>query len=428
MTKHTFFSEETNRFLTKNDPEIGALLDQELVRQQNQLEMIASENFVSRAVLAAQGSTLTNKYAEGYPGRRYYNGCEVVDQAEQLAIDRLCKLFKCRYANVQPHSGSQANQEAFFALLKPGDTILGMRLDCGGHLTHGASVNFSGKWFHAVGYGIHPETHLIDYNEVEQLAQQHKPKLIIAGGSAYPRFIDFQAFREIAERVRAYLMVDMAHFAGLVAGGVFPSPLPHAHIVTSTTHKTLRGPRGGVILSDFPEFDKKINSSVFPGLQGGPLMHVIAAKAIAFGEALKPSFATYAKKVVENCQALGETLQQGGLSLISGGTDCHLVLADLTSFGLSGSDAANALEAAGITCNKNSIPNDPLPPQQTSGLRFGSPALTTRGMGIPEFQWIGGKIVEVLRSLKEGNAEQVMKTCRQETMDLCSRFPLYKDF
>jgi glycine hydroxymethyltransferase len=423
----TIYAQSTLDFLNAVDPESADILSRELDRQQHQLEMIASENFVSRAVLVAQGSVLTNKYAEGYPKHRYYNGCEIVDRAEQLAIDRACQLFSCRYANVQPHSGSQANQEAFFALLSPGDVILGMRLDCGGHLTHGSKVNFSGKWFQAYGYGVDPETYLIDMDEVRDLAKQHHPKMIIAGGSAYPRKIDFAAFRQIADEVGAYFLVDMAHFAGLVAGGAFPSPLPHAHLVTTTTHKTLRGPRGGMIVSDHPDLSKKLNAAVFPGLQGGPLMHAIAAKAVAFQEALRPEFKAYAQQVITNAQVLADALSARGLRILSGGTDSHLLLVDVGSYGLSGHDAANALERAGITCNKNSICNDPLPPVQTSGLRFGSPALTTRGMKEKEFRWIAGAIAEVLEALLKGDSLSIEQDVRRQVTELCHAFPLYPE-
>lgn len=428
MEKTSLYSQETQDFLKKVDSEIATVLEQELNRQQYQLEMIASENFTSRAVLAAQGSVLTNKYAEGYPGRRYYNGCEVVDIAEQLAIERACQLFDCSYANVQPHAGAQANLEVFMALLQPGDAFLGMRLDSGGHLTHGAKVNFSGKWFTAYGYGLREGDHRIDMDEVAELAQRHRPKLIIAGGSAYPREIDFEAFRKIADSIGAYFMVDMAHFAGLVAGKHFPNPLPHAHVVTTTTHKTLRGPRGGMILSNVEELGKKLNSAVFPGMQGGPLMHVIAGKAVAFKEALQPDFQGYARQIIQNARVLGEVLKEGGLQLVTGGTDCHLILVDLRPFGLTGEDAANALERAGITCNKNSVYRDPLPPQQTSGLRLGSPALTTRGMKEPEFTWIGKTILKVLESLRQGNNDALESQVRQEVRDLCQAFPLYNDF
>jgi glycine hydroxymethyltransferase len=407
------------------DPSVASLFNEEYDRQAGQLEMIASENFASRAVIAAMGSVLTNKYAEGYPGKRYYNGCDVVDKAEALAIERACALFKCRYANVQPHAGSQANQEVFFSLLQPGDTILGMKLDHGGHLTHGSKVNLSGKWFQAIGYGINPQTHLIQMDEVEALAREHRPKLIIAGGSSYPRTIDFEAFRRIADEVGAYFMVDMAHFAGLVAGGVFPNPLPHAHVVTTTTHKTLRGPRGGMILSNDPDMEKRLNSAVFPGMQGGPLMHVIAAKAIAFGEALQPSFKTYARQIIDNAQSLATAIQEEGLSLLTGGTDCHLIVVDLRAYNLTGAEAADALEQAGITCNKNSIPYDPLPPTKTSGLRLGTPALTTRGMTAVDCQWIGKQICTILKALRDGSAEKVIPTVRQDIMALCQRYPLY---
>src|ERR1700758_4350806 len=360
--------------LAERDPEIFKTVGDELHRQQDQIELIASENIASKAVLDAQGSVLTNKYAEGYPGRRYYGGCEYVDVAEALAIDRAKKLFACGYANVQPHSGAQANQAVFFALLQPGDTFMGLNLAAGGHLTHGSPVNQSGKWFKVVPYTVRQDTQRIDMDEVEKLAKEHKPKLILAGGSAYPRVWDFKRFREIADSIGAYFMVDMAHFAGLVAGGAHPSPLPHAHVVTTTTHKTLRGPRGGMILSVDEEIGKKINSAVFPGLQGGPLMHVIAAKAVSFGEALRPEFKKYAAAVVENARALADSLQVAGFKIVSNGTDSHLMLVDLTPKGVNGVDAESALERAGITTNKNSIPGDPLPPMQTSGLRVGSPA------------------------------------------------------
>ena len=423
----SLFSPETMQTLDTNDPDIARILNEELNRQQHQLEMIASENFASRAVLAAQGSVLTNKYAEGYPGRRYYNGCEVVDQAEVLAIERACALFDCCYANVQPHSGSSANIEVFMALMKPGETYLGMDLSCGGHLTHGSKVNFSGKWFNAVGYGLSDATHLIDMDQVRQLAHEHKPKLIITGGSAYSREIDFAEFRKIADEVGAYLWVDMAHFAGLVAGKQMTNPLKFAHVVTSTTHKTLRGPRGGIILSNEPELSKKLNSAVFPGLQGGPLMHVIAAKAVAFKEALQPQFQDYAAQVIRNAQMLSETLKAGGLDIVSGGTDCHLILVDLRPFNINGRDASNALERAGITCNKNSVHGDPKPPQETSGLRFGSPALTTRGMKEQEFRQIGDLIVDVLRGVQSGDSTQHEARCRQAVGTLCHQFPLYQN-
>ncbi|MEC7514657.1 MAG: serine hydroxymethyltransferase, partial [Pseudomonadota bacterium] len=381
-----------------------AAVAQETERQQTQIELIASENIVSRAVLEAQGSVLTNKYAEGYSGRRYYGGCEYVDIAETLAIERVRALYDCAYANVQPHSGAQANQAVFLALLKPGDKILGMSLDAGGHLTHGAAPNQSGKWFNAVQYGVRREDSIIDYDAVEALALEHRPQLIIAGGSAYPRVIDFARFRAIANKVDAYLMVDMAHFSGLVAGGVYPSPLPHAHVVTTTTHKTLRGPRGGMILSNHPDLGKKFNSGVFPGLQGGPLMHVIAAKAVAFGEALTPAFKDYTRQVVENAQALGARLTARGLDMVSDGTDSHLLLVDLRPKGLTGNVAEAALERAHITCNKNGVPFDPEKPAVTSGVRLGTPAATTRGFGVAEFEMVGDLIGDVLDGLRDNPA------------------------
>ena len=379
-------------------------LRRELARQQDQVELIASENIVSAAVLEAQGSVLTNKYAEGYPGRRYYGGCEIVDIAEQLAIDRAKALFGCSYANVQPHSGAQANQAVFMALLQPGDTILGMSLAAGGHLTHGASVNQSGKWFNAVQYGVRREDALIDYDQVRDLAREHKPKLIIAGGSAYPRVIDFARFREIADEVGAYLMVDMAHYAGLIAGGVYPNPVPHAHVTTTTTHKTLRGPRGGMILSNDEALGKKINSAVFPGLQGGPLMHVIAAKAVAFGEALRPEFKTYARDVVDNARALASRLVEGGVDIVSGGTDSHIVLVDLRPKGLTGKAAEASLERAGMTCNKNGIPFDPEKPMVTSGVRLGTPPPPRAASASAEFTLVGELITEVLDGLAASNS------------------------
>ncbi|MGL4965083.1 MAG: serine hydroxymethyltransferase [Inquilinus sp.] len=415
--------------LEDTDPAVLRGIRDELKRQQTQIELIASENIVSRAVLEAQGSVLTNKYAEGYPNRRYYGGCEFVDVAESLAIERACKLFDCAYANVQPHSGAQANQAVFFALLQPGDTVLGMSLAAGGHLTHGAAPNQSGKWFNAVQYGVRRDDARIDYDELQRLATEHKPKLIIAGGSAYPRIIDFARFRQIADSVGAYLMVDMAHFAGLVAGGVHPSPLPHAHIVTTTTHKTLRGPRGGMVLSNDPEIGKKINSSVFPGLQGGPLMHVIAAKAVAFGEALRPEFKLYAKAVVENAKLLAETVRAGGLDIVSGGTDTHLMLVDLRPKKLTGKAAEASLEHAGMTCNKNGVPFDPEKPTITSGVRLGSPAATSRGFGLAEFRQIGEMAVEVLDGLAanpEDNSK-VETAVRARVEALCARFPIYPD-
>jgi glycine hydroxymethyltransferase len=422
---------ETDRFfgssLTQRDPALAQAIAHELVRQQGQIELIASENIVSRAVLEAQGSVMTNKYAEGYPGKRYYGGCEHVDVAEALAIERACALFNCSYANVQPHSGAQANQAVFFALLQPGDTFMGLDLASGGHLTHGAPANQSGKWFKPVSYGVVPGTDLIDYEAVQALAREHKPKLIIAGGSAYPRTIDFACFRAIADEVGAWFMVDMAHFAGLVAGKAHPNPLDHAHVATTTTHKTLRGPRGGMILSNDPALGKKFNSAVFPGLQGGPLMHVIAAKAVAFGEALEPSFQAYARQVIANAQAMAAAVKAGGFDLVSGGTDTHVVLVDLRPKALTGRDAEAALERAGFTCNKNGVPFDPLPPTKTSGVRLGSPAGTTRGFKEAEFTWIGQKMVEVLDALAatpDGDPA-VEARVRDEVQVLCDRFPIY---
>ena len=413
----------------ESDPELASALSRELKRQRQQIELIASENVVSRAVLEAQGSVLTNKYAEGYPGRRYYGGCEFVDIAEQLAIERAKRLFGCAFANVQPHSGTQANQGVMLALLQPGDTILGMSLAAGGHLTHGASVNLSGKWFRALAYGVRRQDALIDLEEVERIARAEKPKLIIAGGSAYPRIIDFKRFREIADAVGAYLMVDMAHFAGLVAGGVFPSPLPHAHVVTTTTHKTLRGPRGGMILSNDEAIAKKLNSAIFPGLQGGPLMHVIAAKAVCFGEALRPEFRDYARAVVENARVLAATLAERGLAVVSGGTDCHLLLVDLRPKRVTGRTAEQALERAHITCNKNGIPFDPEKPTITSGIRLGSPAATTRGFGAAEFRQVGMLIADVLDGLQANEPENagVEAAVREKVLALCARFPIYSD-
>jgi glycine hydroxymethyltransferase len=413
--------------LLEADPEIAAAIDREQERQQSQIELIASENIVSRAVREAQGSVLTNKYAEGYPGRRYYGGCEFVDVVETLAIERARRLFGCGFANVQPHSGAQANQAVFVALLEPGDTILGMALASGGHLTHGARPNLSGKWFNAIAYGVRPDDGRIDFDEVESLARQHRPKLIIAGGSAYSRIIDFARFRAIADDVGAHLMVDMAHFAGLVAGGVCPSPLPHAHVVTTTTHKTLRGPRGGLILTDDAEIGKRINSAVFPALQGGPLMHVIAAKAVALHEALQPGFKSYAKSVVENAKILAATLIEAGLDIVSAGTDSHLLLVDLRPLSVTGRDAEISLERAGITCNKNAIPFDPQKPTVTSGIRLGSPAATTRGFGPEEFRMVGSYIVEVLRALARRPADNgaTEARVRENVRNLCARFPIY---
>jgi glycine hydroxymethyltransferase len=417
-----------NRSLSETDPALARSIDQEMSRQKNQIELIASENIVSKAVLEAQGSIMTNKYAEGYSGRRYYGGCEFVDVAEDLAIERACKLYDCAYANVQPNSGSQANQAVMQALIKPGDTILGMSLAAGGHLTHGAAPNQSGKWFNAVQYGVKREDHLIDYDEVEALAAEHKPQLIIAGGSAYPRVIDFARFREIADKHGAYLLVDMAHISGLVAGGAHPSPIPHAHAVTTTTHKTLRGPRGGLILSNDLDLGKKFNSAIFPGIQGGPLMHVIAAKAVAFGEALQPDFKLYIQQVVNNARALADTLKGHGFDIVSGGTDNHLVLVDLRPKGLTGKVAEIALERASITCNKNGVPFDPEKPMITSGIRLGTPAATTRGFGVNEFQKVGDLIAEVLDAVAQSGAEEAPEAeakVRAEVTELCSNFPIY---
>ena len=410
------------------DTAVAAAVAAELDRQQNQIELIASENIISRAVLEAQGSVFTNKYAEGYPGKRYYQGCAPSDVVETLAIDRAKRLFNCAYANVQPHSGAQANAAVMLALVKPGETILGMSLDAGGHLTHGAAPAMSGKWFNAVQYGVRREDHLIDYDEVERLAKEHQPKLIIAGGSAYPRIIDFARFRAIADSVGALLHVDMAHFAGLVAAGIHPSPLPHADVVTTTTHKTLRGPRGGMILSSNEALGKKFNSAVVPGMQGGPLMHVIAAKAVAFGEALTPEFKDYSVRIVANAQTLAAKLKERGCAVVAGGTDTHLALIDLTPKGITGRDADEALERAGITCNKNGVPFDPLPPTKTSGIRVGSPAGTTRGFGQAEFAAIGDMIADVLDGLaangEHGN-EAVEKAVNVRVRALCARFPIY---
>jgi glycine hydroxymethyltransferase len=414
--------------LAERDPELFKAIGDELHRQQDQIELIASENIVSRAVLEAQGSVLTNKYAEGYPGRRYYGGCEFVDVAEALAIARAKKLFACNFANVQPHSGAQANQAVFFALLQPGDTFMGLNLNAGGHLTHGSPVNQSGKWFKVMPYSVRPDTLRIDMDEVEKLAKEHKPKLILAGGSAYPRFWDFERFRKIADAIGAYFMVDMAHFAGLVAGGAHPSPLTHAHVVTTTTHKTLRGPRGGMILAMDEEIGKKINSAVFPGLQGGPLMHVIAAKAVSFGEALRPEFKKYAAAVVANAKVLAETLVAGGLAITTGGTDNHLMLVDLRPKKLTGKTSEHSLEEAGITCNKNGIPFDPEKPAITSGVRLGTPAATTRGFGEAEFRQVGQLIVRVLDGLARSNSQDnaaVEREVRAEVEALCRKFPIY---
>src|SRR5690554_4862234 len=415
--------------LRESDPDLADAVGAELHRQQHQIELIASENIVSRAVLEAQGSVLTNKYAEGYPGRRYYGGCEAVDIVEELAISRAKQLFDCSFVNVQPHSGAQANQSVMLALLKPGDTFLGLSLSAGGHLTHGAAPNLSGKWFNAVQYSVREEDGLIDFDEVERLARDYKPKMIIAGGSAYPRVLDFKRFRQIADEAGAYLMVDMAHFAGLVAGGVHPSPLPHAHVVTTTTHKTLRGARGGMVLSNDPDIGKKINSATFPGLQGGPLMHAIAGKAVALGEALHPSFKDYARQVVENAQVLSDTLKDGGVDIVTGGTDTHLLLVDLRPKGLTGNIAEQSLDRAGITCNKNGVPFDPEKPTITSGIRLGTPAGTTRGFGTEEFRAIGEMITEVLDGLaanREDNSAVEQKV-RSRVQELCMRFPIYPE-
>ncbi len=414
--------------LSESDPEIFRAVELELGRQRKEIELIASENIVSRAVLEAQGSVLTNKYAEGYPGKRYYGGCQFVDIAENLAIERVTKLFGCAYANVQPNSGSQANQSVFLALLQPGDVFMGLDLAAGGHLTHGSPVNMSGKWFKPVSYGVSEETGRIDMASVEKLAHEHKPKLIIAGGSAYARHWDFAAFRAIADSIGAILFVDMAHFAGLVAGGAHPSPFPHAHVVTSTTHKTLRGPRGGLVLTDDEAIAKKINSAIFPGLQGGPLMHVIAGKAVAFGEALRPDFRTYAHQVVENARVLAETLRAGGLDLVTGGTDNHLMLVDLRPKKLTGKAAEIALGRAEITCNKNGVPFDPEKPWITSGIRLGAPAATSRGFGAAEFKLVGELIVETLDGLaKNGDAGNaaVEASIRAKVEQLTNRFPIY---
>jgi glycine hydroxymethyltransferase len=411
--------------LAETDPDLAAALGAELVRQQDGIELIASENIVSAAVLEAQGSVLTNKYAEGYPGRRYYGGCQEVDRAESLAIARACQLFGCSYANVQPHSGAQANQAVFLALLRPGDTILGMSLAAGGHLTHGAAPNLSGKWFRPVQYGVRPDDGLLDYEELEQLARQERPKMIIAGGSAYPRVIDFARIRAVADEVGALFLVDMAHFAGLVAAGCYPSPLPHAHVVTTTTHKTLRGPRGGMILSNDPDLGKKFNSAVFPGLQGGPLMHVIAAKAAAFGEALRPEFRSYQRAVIDNARALSDSLAQHGLNIVTGGTDSHLLLVDLRPKRVTGKAAEASLERAHITANKNAIPFDPEKPAITSGIRLGSPAATTRGFGTAEFREIGTMIAELLDGLAAGGENPAEAAVGARVLEMCARFPIY---
>lgn len=427
--------------LEHNDPEMFAIQGEELGRQQYQIELIASENIASRAVMEAQGGVFTNKYAEGYPGKRYYGGCEFADKAESLTIERVCKLFGCSYANVQPNSGSQANQGVFNALIKPGDTILGQSLAAGGHLTHGAAPNQSGKWFNAIQYGVREEDALLDYDQLEALAREHKPKLIVAGFSAYPRVVDWARIRKVADEVGAFFLVDMAHIAGLVAAGSYPSPVPHAHVVTSTTHKTLRGPRGGIILSNEPDLvvrqtpsgkdvtlAQAINSAIFPGIQGGPLVHVMAAKGVAFKEALDPSFKLYGQAVIDNARALAEVLKNRGVDIVSGGTDNHLVLVDLRPKDLTGTAAENALERAGLTCNKNAIPFDPQPPMVTSGVRLGTPAGTTRGFGVEEFKQVGEFIADVLDGLaangEEGNAA-VEKETKAKVRALCERFPIY---
>ncbi|MBY6155368.1 serine hydroxymethyltransferase [Vannielia litorea] len=420
-----FFTEE----LASRDPEIAKAIGQELGRQRDEIELIASENIVSKAVLEAQGSVLTNKYAEGYPGKRYYGGCQYVDIAETLAIERAKELFDCGFANVQPNSGSQMNQAVFLALLQPGDTFMGLDLNSGGHLTHGSPVNMSGKWFNVVSYGVRQQDQLLDMDEVRAKALEHKPKLILAGGTAYSRTWDWAAFREIADEVGAYLHVDMAHIAGLVAGGAHPSPIPHAHVCTTTTHKSLRGPRGGMILTNDADIAKKVNSAVFPGLQGGPLMHVIAAKAVAFAEALRPEFKSYAAQVVKNAQAMSDQLQKGGIDVVSGGTDNHLLLADLRPKGVTGKAAEAALGRAHITCNKNGVPFDPEKPFVTSGIRLGAPAGTTRGFGEPEFRQIADWIVQVVDGLaangEDGNGE-IEEKVKAEVSALCARFPLYE--
>ena len=416
-----FFS----RHVADSDAQLADLLQRELHRQQTQIELIASENIVSQAVLDAQGSVLTNKYAEGYPGRRYYGGCDEVDKVERLAIDRATELFKCTEAVVQPHSGSQANQSVFMALMQPGDTFLGMDLAAGGHLTHGSKVNQSGKWFNAVHYTVHEDSHLIDFDDVARLAKEHKPKIIIAGGSAYPRQIDFKTFREIADEVGAYFLVDMAHFAGLVAGGVHPNPLDFCDVATTTTHKTLRGPRGGMVLTNDEAIAKKVNSAVFPGIQGGPLMHVIAAKAVAFGEALTPEFKSYAASVIENARAMAAAAKESGLDLVSGGTDTHVALIDLRPKQVTGRDAETALGRAYITCNKNGVPFDPEKPMVTSGIRVGSPAGTTRGFGADEFRQIGRWIGEIVDAVAQGQSEGVESRIREDVKALTARFPIY---
>ncbi len=420
-----FFTES----LSSRDPDLFGAIEKEMERQQTEIELIASENIVSQAVLEAQGSVMTNKYAEGYPGRRYYGGCQYVDVAENLAIERATALFGCAYANVQPSSGSQANQGVFTALIQPGDTILGMSLDAGGHLTHGARPNQSGKWFNAIQYGVREDTLDVDYDQIAALAKEHQPKLIIAGGSAIPRQLDFARFREIADSVGAYLLADIAHYAGLIAAGVYPSPFPHVHVATTTTHKTLRGPRGGMILTNDEAIAKKVNSAIFPGIQGGPLMHVIAAKAVAFGEALRPEFKTYQQQVIQNAQALAAALIDGGLDIVTGGTDSHLLLVDLRPKGVKGNATETALGRANITVNKNGIPFDTEKPMITSGVRLGSPAGTTRGFGEPEFRQIGDWIVRVVDGLARTNGEgeaEVEAAVKAEVLDLCAKFPIYR--
>jgi glycine hydroxymethyltransferase len=432
LTSPALEAEAPRRFwhdsLQEADPEVAAIIGRELGRQRDRIELIASENIASPAVLEATGSVFTNKYAEGYPGRRYYGGCDYADEVESLAIERAKQLFHCDFANVQPNSGSQMNQAVFLALLKPGDTFMGLDLAAGGHLTHGSPVNMSGKWFNAVPYGVREDDQRLDMDAVRVLAHQHKPKLIIAGATAYPRHWDFAAFREIADEVGAHLLVDMSHFSGLVAGGAHPSPFPHAHVVTSTTHKSLRGPRSGIILTNDPALAKKFNSAVFPGMQGGPLMHVIAAKAVAFGEALRPEFKTYAHSVVENAKALAASLEEHGLRIVSGGTDNHLMLVDLGPKEVTGKAAETGLDRAFLTCNKNAIPFDPLPPTKTSGIRLGTPAATTRGFGPAEFRKVGGLIAEVLEGMrKNGDAgdAQVEESVRRRVSELCQAFPVY---
>ena len=426
--KNSEFKNFFEKSLLDIDPEIFKAINEELVRQQNHIELIASENIVSQAVLEAQGSVLTNKYAEGYPGKRYYNGCEHVDVAESLAIERLKKLFDCKFANAQPHSGAQANGAVFLALLKPGDTFMGMSLNSGGHITHGLKISMSGKWFNAIGYDVDKESELINYDHVEKLALENKPKLIIAGGSAYSRIIDFKRFREIADKVGAYLMVDMAHFSGLVAGKGYPNPCEHAHVVTSTTHKVFRSARGGIILTNHEDLSKKINTAVFPGYQGGPLMHIIAAKAVGFYEALKPDFKEYIKSVLANAKILSETLKNNGFKIYSGGTDTHLMLVDLRPFNVKGNLAAESLSKANITCNKNGIPFDEESPMITSGIRLGSQAATTRGFGLNEFKLVGKLITKTIKGLSENpdDNSKVENEVKKEVVNLCSNFPIYK--